>query len=109
VIGITLAKNRTVSDAHSIISQERASVPSQKTIPIEHLRVALVRAQEVREPQSFISACEACSPDATLPFDYLLDELLGCDPSSTEYLMYRTAVCPSCNHAITEKTLVVVS
>jgi len=104
-----LLRIRTVSDAHSIINQERTSVPSQKTVSIEDLHVALVRDQEVRETQSFISGCEACSPNATLPFDYLLDELLGCDPSSTEYLMYRTAVCPSCNHAITEKTLVLVS
>ena len=91
---------------YSTINQ---SAPSEKAVSIEDLHVALVREQEVRETQAFICGCEACSPNATLPFDYLLDELLGCDPSSTEYLMYRTAVCPSCHHAITEKTLVVVS
>jgi hypothetical protein len=91
------------------ISEERNLVPTEKKIAIEDLHVALIRDQEVRESQRFISGCEACSLDATLPFDYLLDELLGYDPSSTEYLMYRTAVCPSCSQAITEKTLVTVS
>jgi hypothetical protein len=79
------------------------------TVSIEDLHVALVRDPEVRQVQSFIEGCEMCSPEATLPLDYLLDELLGFDPTSTEYLMYRTAVCPSCSHAITEKTLVVIS
>jgi hypothetical protein len=98
-----------MSDARFLLKQERTALSSEKKVLIEDLHVALVRDQEVRETQKFIAGCEACSPNATLPFDYLLDELLGCDPTSTEYLMYRTAVCPSCNHAITEKTLVVVS
>ena len=98
-----------MSDASYIVNKARISVPSDKKVAIEDLHVALVRDQEVRETQKFIASCEACSPEAAIPFDYLLDELLGCDPTSTEYLMYRTAVCPSCNHAITEKTLVVVA
>ena len=97
-----------MSDAYFVANPERASLQSHQKVSIEDLHVALVRDQEVRETQGFICGCEACSPNATLPFDYLLDELLGCDPTSTEYLMYRTAVCPACNHAITEKTLVVV-
>jgi hypothetical protein len=84
-------------------------VIAMSDVLIEDLQVTLVPEREVRESQRFISGCEACSPNATLPFDYLLDELLGCEPSSTEYLMYRTAVCPHCNQAITEKTLVSVS
>ena len=98
-----------MSDAFFIVNQARSSVPSDKKVAIEDLHVALVRDREVRELQKFIDGCEACSPEAAIPFDYLLDELLGCDPTSTEYLMYRTAVCPSCNHAIAEKTLVVVA
>jgi hypothetical protein len=101
-----------MSDAFSIVNPERTSFTSftsEKKVSIEDLHVALIADQEVRQFQEFIEGCEMCSPDATLPFDYLLDELLGCDPTSTEYLMYRAAICPSCNHAITEKTLVVVS
>ena len=98
-----------MSDAYIAVGREAKSVPSKKAVSVEDLQVALVRESEVRDSQRFICACEACSPNATLPFDYLLDELFGCDPNTTEYLMYRTAVCPSCNQAITEKTLVVVS
>jgi hypothetical protein len=92
-----------------LANQDRTSLLSETKVSIEELHVALVRDQEVRESQRFIAGCEACSPEAMVPFDYLLDELLGCDPTSTEYLMYRTAVCPGCGNAITEKTLVVVS
>jgi len=98
-----------MSDAFSILNSQRTLFPSETKISIEDLHVEFVREQEVSDVQRFLAGCEMCSPEATLPFDYLLDELLGCDPTSTEYLMYRTAACPSCNHAIAEKTLVVIS
>jgi hypothetical protein len=99
---------RQMSDGFSIANSQRGSKTLEKKVLIENLNVALVPEQEVGQFQMFIQGCEMCSPEASLPFDYLLDELLGCDPTSTEYLMYRTAVCPSCKNAITEKTLVVV-
>jgi hypothetical protein len=96
-----------MSDAF-VVNHGRNPLSSEVKIAIEDLHVALVRDTEVSETQRFISGCESCSPEAMVPFDYLLDELLGFDPTSTEYLMYRHAVCPVCSHAITEKTLVVV-
>jgi hypothetical protein len=104
-----LPLNWVMSDVDIAVSLERTAAPHQKKILIEDLQVVLIREQEVLESQRFISGCQSCSPDATLPFDYLLDELIGRDPSSTVYLMCRLAICPACNNPVTEKTLVTVS
>jgi len=99
-----------MSDTPFIASLHWTSLPSPKTVLIEELEVVFVRDRQVFEAQRFISACEACSADATMPFDYVLEELAeGESGPTTEYLMCRLAVCPSCNQAITEKTLVNVS
>jgi hypothetical protein len=34
-----------------------------------------------------ITACEACTEDAELPFDNILDRLTGSDPSVTDYVL----------------------
>jgi len=34
-----------------------------------------------------IAGCEACSEDAEIPFDNILDRLTGCDPSVTDYVL----------------------
>ena len=49
------------------------------------------------------------TPDAEITLDYILDEITGCDPQFTEYILSRPANCPACFHEVTEKTLVIPS
>jgi hypothetical protein len=53
-----------------------------------------------------IASCEACSEDAELPFDYILDRLTGSDPTVTDYVLKVPARCLQCGAEITEKTLI---
>jgi hypothetical protein len=68
--------------------------------------VVLVDEDTLVKTQEFVSACEHCAENADITFDYLLDEITGCDPA-TNYLMCRPANCPSCLRELTEKSLVV--
>jgi hypothetical protein len=43
-----------------------------------------------------IAGCEACSDDAEIPFDNILDRVTGCDPSVTDYLLEVPARCLRC-------------
>jgi hypothetical protein len=52
-----------------------------------------------------IAGCEACSEDAELPFDNILDRLTGSDPSVTDYVLEVGAMF-ACGQEINEKTLV---
>jgi hypothetical protein len=56
-----------------------------------------------------IEGCEYCCPDAEITFDYILDEVTGCDPQYTEYILSHPTSCPACFHEVTEKTLVIPS
>ena len=53
-----------------------------------------------------IAGCEAYSEDAEIPFDNILDQLTGSDPSVTDYVLEVPAICLQCGAEITEKTLV---
>jgi hypothetical protein len=53
-----------------------------------------------------IAGCEACSEDAEIPFDNILDRLTGSDPSVTDYILEVPARCLQCGAEIREKTLV---
>jgi len=53
-----------------------------------------------------IIGCEACSEDAELPFENVLDRLTGSDPSVTDYVLEMSARCLQCGASINEKTLV---
>src|SRR6266404_1825567 len=68
--------------------------------------IVLVDEDTVAETQQCLSGCESCAENADITFDYLLDQITGCDPA-TNYLMCRPANCPSCSRDVTEKTLVV--
>lgn len=60
----------------------------------------LLRAQER------ILGCEACSPEAEIPFDWLLDEVTGFRGSEVDYVLSEAAKCPKCFREVMEKTLV---
>ena len=70
--------------------------------------VAFVEEPTVFGAEYHLSGCENCTEAASIPFDYLLDALTGCDPRLTEYLMSRLAQCPRCLGGINEKTLVAI-
>jgi hypothetical protein len=74
--------------------------------PEEH-NILFVAASTVRKAELFIESCEHCNPNAAeIPFDYVLDEVTGSDPSVTDYLLETPAMCPNCYREINEKTLV---
>src|SRR5262249_8935970 len=74
--------------------------------PEQH-HIVLVRAHIVRKAEWRIESCEKCNPEgAELPFDNILDQVTGSDPSRTDYLLERPAKCPNCRRDILEKTLV---
>jgi hypothetical protein len=43
-----------------------------------------------------IASCEACSGDAEIPFDNILDRLTGSDPSVSDYVLEVPARCLQC-------------
>jgi hypothetical protein len=53
-----------------------------------------------------IAGCEACSKDAEIPSDNILDRVTGSDPSVTDYILEVSARCLQCGAEIREKTLV---
>jgi len=61
----------------------------------------------IRRAERLIESCEHCNPtDAETPFDHVLDRVIGCDPSVTDYILEEPAKCPWCGQQILEKTLV---
>ena len=77
-----------------------------RLMSILEIDVAFVDEPMVFGAEGWVSGCERCTESASIPFDYLLDALTGCDPRLTEYLMSRIAQCPHCGGEINEKTLV---
>jgi hypothetical protein len=73
----------------------------------EEQNIVLVAVGTLRKAERFIESCEFCNPDvAELPFDQILDEITGSDPTVTDYLLETPAMCPNCGREITEKALV---
>ena len=62
-------------------------------------KATLLKAQER------ILGCEGCSPEAEIPFDWVLDDVTGFSGSEVDYLMSEVARCPRCLGEVTEKTL----
>ena len=56
--------------------------------------------------ESCLVACERCAPEAEIPFDWLLDEITGCNGADVDYIVAGPATCPRCLGRVTEKTLV---
>jgi hypothetical protein len=74
--------------------------------PLEELTLVSVSAVTLRKVAMHVLACESCSEDAEIPFDYVLDRVTGSDPAFTDYLLSEPAKCPRCQGLVTEKTLV---
>jgi hypothetical protein len=84
-------------------------IPEVVEPTVEELNIVLIDEKKLREAQQWVTACEQCAEDTPITFDYVLDAVTGCSPSTTEYVMCRPAKCPVCSGMITEKTLVVVA
>src|SRR4029434_9397666 len=52
-----------------------------------------------------ISGCEACNPEAELPFDWLIADTMP-PPGMYEFILAAPVRCPLCDGAVGEKTLV---
>jgi hypothetical protein len=74
--------------------------------PLEQTDFVLVDDQIVADIEKYLFSCENCNPSAEMSFDGILDEIMGRNPLITEYVLERTAKCPSCGGEIHEKTLV---
>ena len=67
----------------------------------EEQNIVLVTVATLRKAERFIESCEFCNPDvAKIPFDHILDEITGSDPSVTDYLFETPAMCPKCGREI---------
>jgi hypothetical protein len=74
--------------------------------PTPKQNVVLIDAVTLQKAQRMIAGSEACSEDAEIPFDNILDRLTGSDPSVTNYVLEVPARCLQCGAEISEKTLV---
>jgi hypothetical protein len=68
--------------------------------------IVLVDAASLHKAERLIESCEGSNPDAEIPFDNILDHIIGSDPSVTDYILEEPEKCPDCRREILEKTLV---
>jgi len=73
--------------------------------------VVLLGPDTLRQAVRLVAACESCSPEASLSFDYVLDGVTGNDPTVTDYLLAASsgARCPRCHRELTERTRVEIA
>jgi hypothetical protein len=53
--------------------------------PLAELTLLSVSAATLRKAAMLVLACESCSEDAEIPFDYVLDRVTGSDPAFTTH------------------------
>lgn len=70
------------------------------------VHILALGAATIRRAQDAITSCESCNQNAELPFDWILDEVTGCDGSTTDYFLTEPVKCPRCSSEIIEQTLV---
>ena len=68
--------------------------------------VVLIEAADLRKAEQLIVGCEACSEDAEIPFDNILDRVTGSAPSVTDYIMESRRSARVLSAEVSEKTLV---
>jgi hypothetical protein len=69
--------------------------------------VILIDVAILRKAERLIESCEHCNAeDAEIPFNSILDQVTGSDPSVTDYIIEIPAKCPHCFHGILEETLI---
>ena len=73
---------------------------------LEETTILNVSAATTRKALMLILSCEACSEDAEIPFDYVLEWVTGLDPVVTGYVLGEPAKCPRCRGDVTGQSLV---
>jgi len=68
--------------------------------------LGLIDAATLQKAHRMIPGCEACSKDAEIPFDNILDRLTGSDPSVTDYVLEVPTRCLQCGVTVHDKTLI---
>ena len=68
--------------------------------------IIVVSPETISRAQTEIGGCEACSENAGIIFDFILDEVTGRDALETNYLLSEPATCPECGAQVLEETLV---
>src|SRR5436853_4015881 len=57
----------------------------------------LIDKDTLRAARGQMGSCESCTPDlAETLFDSILDDVTGCDPEVTDYVLAEPAQCPRC-------------
>jgi hypothetical protein len=51
-------------------------------------------------------SCEACNPEADIPFTWLLDRASGQDQTVGDYILSEPATCQRCQGPVFEEALV---
>ena len=69
------------------------------------LRFVSITEGQLARAQAQIDSCEACDPDAEIPFDWLLKDV-ATEHGYVDYILPEPARCPRCRAPIHEKTLV---
>ena len=60
------------------------------------IKLIAVSRTTILEAQSRLLGCEVCSPEAEIPFDWLLDEVMGNSGGEADYVQSEPAKCPKC-------------
>lgn len=90
----------------SELDEDKSTAPSPSAPVTPPREIYLVDEPLLSIAETYLNACEFCEKESQTPFDYILDELTGAEPTETQYLFCRPAHCPQCQHTILEKTLV---
>jgi hypothetical protein len=78
---------------------ELMSRPGIELVPVD--------VNVIRQAEKLIDGCEHChGDDADIPFDWILDKVTGRSGATTDYILTEPARCPTCKHAIRDKTLI---
>jgi hypothetical protein len=74
--------------------------------PWEETDVVAIDRKTIETAMRQVLGCEACSPDAQIPFDWILDRVTGRSGATTDYVLEVPGICRQCGGEIREKTLV---
>jgi hypothetical protein len=69
------------------------------------LRFVSITKDQLVRAQAQIGSCEACDPDAQIPFDWLLRDVAS-ERDYVDYIIPEPTHCPRCGSDVHEKTLV---
>jgi len=81
--------------------------PMPMTPSLEDLNIVLVDSRTLHKAQRLIGGCRMCSKLADIPFNSILDSVIGGDSANTRYILAEgSAKCPRCRRNVRENSLV---